>query len=286
MRTNDAIDRFLMDSQVGGIANSTLDKYRQQLTQWARSMPETLEEISYETLLEYFAAWGVGPKTRRNVITLVKQLFQYVNRVGYVDAHDPAQPLRLPRLKKQPPRFLTAAEVKRLITICRQPLLDRESDRWYVYRNVAIVVTLAETGLRVSELCNLRRCNIHLTEHYADVVVKGDKRNTVVFNERTVNALREHWDRQDGGVYCIENPNGDQVSTGGVRRLFNRLSERLGRRVYPHLLRHTCATHMIKKAVNVFYVQQQLGHESLDTTLNYTHTNIEDRVAAHRSVLD
>jgi integrase/recombinase XerC len=239
-------------------------------------MPQHIEEITPHDLLEFFSEWEVAVKTRYNVVSLVKDVFKFAVLADYLE-RSPARVVPLPKLPPaRDPGYLSFAECERLITLAEQTA----KTVYFAKRNKAIVMFLIDAGVRNLELCTLLKADVQRDR--CRVIGKGNKEREPVFGERTYRALCAHWELQSKGVYCFENPGGSRLNTGNVRRLCQRLSTHLGRRIWPHLLRHTCASLMLDKGANMRDVQEQLGHASISTTQRYTHVSADGRSRRHQ----
>ena len=284
MKITEAIQEFMDWNQLRGLSETTLANHRRRLLFFARSWPADVETITYRQLLTYFKDRDVSEKTLRNEISLAKTFFAYLVEAGHI-AQDPATLLPLPAWERPEVEVLTADEVEELIELARTPRIGGARSAWYATRNAALVIMLVDTGLRRRELCKMRRADVHLEERYALVRFgkgRGGKcQGRVVLSERTVAAVRAHWQTQKGGEWCFETYNGKPLSPKALSEIIYRLSARFGRHVHPHMLRHTCATCMLENNVNLRLVQEQLRHKNVNTTMIYTHTNLDMRIKNH-----
>lgn len=184
-----------------------------------------------------------------------------------------AEALEVPRRPARLPNFLTEEEAHRLLeTQAGHP------------RNRALLYVLGYGGLRVSEACHLDLDDVDLENQVLRVRAgKGDKDRMVVIEERTVQALREWLPVR------AEMASGDTrlfpVSTETVERVVRKAAEEAGitRKVTPHTLRHTLATTLLKRGLDIRFIQKQLGHASVATTQVYTHVDTEALKDAYRA---
>jgi site-specific recombinase XerD len=253
------------------------------LGQLAAVLPAQLSEITYQQLSDFLRGLDVAKKTRRDYIGAVKCFFEYCARAGLRQG-DPALLLPLPRYKRKPPSFQRPEFLNRMIDLAGAPRLKRAQDKWYAVRNVAVLTFIIETGVRASEACAVRRDDVFLDEYFATIKSgKGDSYRHVTFGERTVEALRAHWRLQVSGEYAFENMDGKRMSYGGVYGLVCRISERAGKRITPHQLRHSYASISVLKGVHITHIAAQLGHESIETSMIYCHVELDDRISATRA---
>ncbi len=179
---------------------------------------------------------------------------------------DTASKLTAPKRPRQMPKYLTEEEAKRLIEA------SRENPRDY-----AIISLLAYSGLRVSELCNLRFEDVDFDERIIYVRSgKGDKDRIVVVSSHVIEALQDYLlTRDDDMVYLFSSRKSDRISRTQVFRIVKRYAKKAGikKEVTPHVLRHTLATTMLRRGVDIRFIQQFLGHSSVATTQIYTHVD-------------
>ena len=176
--------------------------------------------------------------------------------------------LKAPKRPKQMPKYLTEDEVRRLIHASRDNA-----------RDYAILSLLAYSGLRVSELCNLRFEDIDLSERVVYVHSgKGDKDRIVVISEAATEAIENYlMNRTDDIQYLFSSQKSEHITRVQVFRIVRKYANRAGikKNVTPHVLRHTLATTMLRRGVDIRFIQQFLGHSSVATTQIYTHVNDE-----------
>ncbi len=190
----------------------------------------------------------------------------------------PPEELKPPKRPKQMPKYLTEEEVRRLLEAAE------ENPRDY-----AIISLLAYSGLRVSELCNLRFEDVELAERVVYVRSgKGDKDRIVVISEKAAEAIENYlMSRTDSLEYLFSTQKSEQITRVHVFRIVKKYAQKAGIRknVTPHVLRHTLATTMLRRGVDIRYIQQFLGHSSVATTQIYTHVDDEMLRKVYDSVM-
>lgn len=184
------------------------------------------------------------------------------------------EPLRLPVV-------MTIEEVGRILANVRS---TKSQEGWVSHflhiRNIAIVELLFASGIRVSELCNLRTCDVDLSVGRIRIIGKRDKERLVdICQEATITALRD-WTKIYNGANASApffiNRLRHQMSPQSVRALVRqlRINTGLGKHITPHTFRHTYATLLLEEDVDITYIQHLLGHSSISTTQIYTHVNL------------
>lgn len=201
---------------------------------------------------------GLSANTRRRTLACFRTYFKFLKNDGYI-ADNPAEDLTLPERSEGLPNYISEPDVDKIITAC------------ITLEEKAIVGLLYGGGLRASELAGVLVENIDLDRALVTIVGKGDKVRTVPVGRHAADAISSYM------TTCVE-PKGRlfELSRQDVWRLVKRVANRAGvENVYPHLFRHTFATHLMKNGAGVRIVQQMLGHDVIDTTMIYTHVSNE-----------
>ncbi len=188
---------------------------------------------------------------------------------------DPAQELKLPRQKRRLPETLSQNEITQLIENT-----NKAPDRFWALRARAMLEVAYGAGLRVSELLNLKTSDIDFVERFVRVFGKRSKERLVPLGKPALQAVkdyltlaREHYARGKITPYLFLNRRGGKLSRMGFWKIL-RLCARLAgieRRITPHILRHSFATHLLEGGADLRVVQEMLGHASIVTTQIYTH---------------
>jgi integrase/recombinase XerC len=207
---------------------------------------------------------GLEPVSVARKLAAVRSWFRFLRRRGVVD-RNPAQQIRSPRLPRKLVSFLPIDE-----TVA---LMDARHPRG-TGRDVAIVELLYASGLRVSELAGLDLRDVDLAEMTVRVLGKGRKERIVPFGEAAARALRGYLAaRGPAGGAVFLNRRGGRLTVRTVHTIVRRQARAAGivRRVSPHTLRHTFATHLLDSGADLRMIQELLGHDRLSTTQRYTH---------------
>lgn len=139
------------------------------------------------------------------------------------------------------------------------------------YRNKAMVMILLDTGLRCSELSNLKLQDVDTRRGIIKVLGKGRRERLARVGLKTQKALWHYIVRRGDSNcdYLLLNPSGDRLTRYGIEQMLCKLGKKLGFRLYPHLLRHSFAITFLRNGANTFEVQYALGHSSLEMTRRY-----------------
>jgi integrase/recombinase XerC len=209
-------------------------------------------------------------------LSALRTFFQYLVREGHLAAN-PAEGVTAPKTPRKLPNFLPVDDVFHLLDgVVAEGLLGA--------RDRALLELLYATGIRVAELVGLSGEDLHLASATARIRGKGRVEREVPITDTAVEALRTYLDLRhgagaplapDGPVFL--NARGGRLTDRSVRRILDRwvLAAALVRRVSPHTLRHTFATHLLAGGADLRAIQELLGHKSLSTTQKYTHVGIE-----------
>jgi len=203
-------------------------------------------------------------------LATVRSCLKYLARRGLVELNA-ARQVRSPKLPRRLPSFLPKDESKNL--------LDAKVDGSEAgLRDRALLELLYAAGLRVAECCGLDLDDLDRRQGSVRVMGKGGKERVVPVGDVALQAL-EAWltVRGEGGGPLFTNPRRGRLSTRGAHRIVKARARAAGidRRVSPHTLRHTFATHMLGEGADLRLIQELLGHSRLSTTQRYTHVSAE-----------
>jgi integrase/recombinase XerC len=209
----------------------------------------------------------------------LRSFFKYLVQEGYL-AQNPAEIVATPRQEKPLPNFMPVDEVFALLDI-------PDGSKTWGARDKAILETLYSTGIRVSELVGLSDGDLDFTLGIIRVLGKGSKERIVPIGEKAMDAIRECMKQRDAVVTKTEgrdvktpifvNTRGGRLTSRSVGRILEKylLQGGLWRKISPHALRHSFATHLLDAGADLRAIQELLGHASLSTTQRYTHVSID-----------
>ncbi len=274
-----------------GLAVRTVDAYVRDLSAFvafaAREGAVAPGDVDYGALRDYVAALGDlgrAPATVSRAISSLRGYFRFLLEEGVID-RDPSERLETPGAGRRLPDVLSVWEIERLLAAVTP-------DRRYAFRDRAILEVLYGCGLRVSELSGLRTRDLDLEERLVRVLGKGSKERLVPLGADAAHALRRYLrelrprlERGGSGGRVFLTRSGRPLSRMGVWKILRQYVERAGiaRRVTPHTLRHSFATHLLEGGADLASVQEMLGHADIATTEIYTHVDRSHLRQVHRT---
>ncbi len=217
----------------------------------------------------------------RNLVAL-KMFFRFLLREGYIE-DDPTLALESPRLWKKLPQTLSVDEVERILNI----IPDGEPQ--YI-RDRAIVEVLYASGLRISELVNLTLKDVNLDIGFLRCRGKGGKERIVPLGKKAIQAVRKYlqyarnYYLKRPSEYIFLNRSGNKLSRQSCWKIIKKYARLAGikKRISPHTLRHSFATHLLERGAQLRAVQEMLGHADISTTQIYTHIDREYLKQIHK----
>ena len=235
-------------------------------------------DINYDTVKEYMKylySLNIGKSSISRKLSSIRGLYNYLLREDLVKDNY-FNKISNPKKDNYLPKFLKDDELNKLFSVCKYDTAINQ-------RNSVIIELLYATGIRVSELVNIRLSDIDLNERIIKVLGKGSKERIVIFNNHTKKAIDSYlndgyhiFNKVNSG-YLILNKDGNKLSERYVRNIINKLVINAGLdiKISPHTFRHTFATDMLEDGSDLMTVKELLGHESLNTTSIYTHVTNE-----------
>jgi integrase/recombinase XerD len=226
---------------------------------------------------------GLAPTSIRRNISAVRTYFRFLVGEGEI-AQDPSDRLETPKRWLTLPDVLTVTEAERLLAA---PTLDDP----LAFRDRAMLELAYGAGLRVSEWISLGVKDAMLDDGLVRVFGKGSKERLVPIGRRAIGAvavylreLRPRLERGAGKGMLLLNAHGEPMSRMGAWKILRKYVERAGitKRVTPHTLRHTFATHLLEHGADLRAVQEMLGHADISTTQIYTHVDREYLRSVHK----
>lgn len=272
-----------------GLAQNTISAYDVDITHLltflnSRGIP--LNETSTDNLHEFLRELSdleLAPRSMARILSGIKAFYRFLRMEHYMEL-DPTELLEAPRIERNLPDVLTVEEIDAMVRAI--PVGKDESTR-----NHAIIETLYGSGLRVSELADLRLSLLNLEEGLAIVEGKGSKQRMVPLSPVSVSLIQLYLPQRmqlnikpDSSDILFLNRRGGKMSRVMVFYIIRDLAKAAGisKKVSPHTLRHSFATHLLEGGANLRAIQELLGHESIATTEIYLHV---DRSSLRRELI-
>ena len=278
-RSEELVDRFLDAIWMErGLSQNTLGAYRADLMTLGRGLSEqnkVIDEAQKSDLLDFIAdrvEGGAKPRSTARQLSSFRRFFRYILREGMRDS-DPTADIEMPRIGRTLPKTLTEDEVDALLNA-------PNTDEPLGHRDRAMLEVLYATGLRVSELINLKQSQINFNQGVLRIVGKGDRERLIPLGDESQRWLRDFingprmeilLERQTDFLFPTRR--GDRMTRQAFWHIIKRYAEKAGIRskLSPHSLRHAFATHLLNHGADLRVVQLLLGHSDLSTTQIYTH---------------
>lgn len=264
----------------------TLNAYTTDLRQFSASIPvDDISSITPSTIESYLALshQSYKPKTVKRKIASLKAFFRYLEYKDLITTN----PFNKLQIKfREPvvlPKTIPLHTVEHfLATIYRQrKLATTKYQQRNALRDAAVAELLFSTGMRISELCSLKPSSVNLYDGTILIYGKGSKeRRLQVGNSAVLKILREYREAFDKEItlcrHFFANQSGKALSDQSVRRMINKYCElaAIEQHITPHMFRHTFATCLLEADVDIRYIQEMLGHSSINITEIYTHVAV------------
>jgi integrase/recombinase XerD len=288
------IDRFLDAIWMErGLSENTLGAYRADLMALQQRLAERDVEFvraSRADILDYIA-WrvegGAKPRSTARQLSSFRRFYRYMLREGVI-AQDPTAQIAMPKIGRALPQSLTEDEVDALLGApnVSEPLGHRDR---------AMLEVLYATGVRVSELINLRLSQINLNQGVLRIIGKGDRERLIPLGDEAQDWVREFMEGPRVEIllerqteYLFPTRRGDRMTRQAFWHIIKRYAKKasVNKKLSPHTLRHAFATHLLNNGADLRVVQLLLGHSDVSTTQIYTHVareRMKDLHSRHHS---
>jgi len=262
-----------------GLSMNSIESYEFDLIQFKNfiienSINESPKKCSSSTVKRYLYKNFSNKKSRSQArsISALKSFFNYLLFEGEIHS-SPLNDVESPKIENKLPEVLTEDEIKKLISSVN---LNSE----FGQRNKTIIEVLYGTGIRVSELIDLKLSNIFFKENILKVTGKGNKERFVPLGKIALIEIKKYLNNRDKlkinskfSDILFLNRYGRQLTRSMIFKIINDSSKNaeIDKKISPHTLRHSYATHLLKNGADLRTIQLILGHESITTTEIYTH---------------
>jgi integrase/recombinase XerD len=295
------IEAYIQDHIGGNSSAKTLEWHRTALGLMHLFLKEELDithidEVEADDISAWFAHMRSSPaatgkvRSDRTIQTYARSaraFFHWLVRRGILE-HTPFERVVFPKVGRPLIQTITTEEFEKLLLVCSPPNETGPFAQRAAVRNRAILWLLYDTGIRVSELINLRVDDLDRKHGVVTVLGKGAKERRVALGQNCLRNLAYYLDKHRPGEeelaewgsagenHLFLSETRQALTKNGMEMLFKRLKKRAGiqgKRVSPHIFRHTFAMNYLIKSNDPFSLQELLGHEDLTTVLNYIHMN-------------
>ena len=247
-------------------------KLRMYMEELGLSSPKEVELSHIENFLAHLYDFKLSKTSQTRILSGVKAFFKYLLLEDAIES-SPTELIEAPKASRKLPEVLTPEEVDQLIAAI-------DLSKPYGHRNKAMLETLYSCGLRVSELVDLELSSLYFNDEFIRVIGKGNKERLVPIGKKAIKAIDLYLSvrttqpvKRESENIVFLNRRGNQLTRAMIFTIINQLAQVVGlkKKISPHSLRHSFATHLITNGADLRAVQQMLGHESILTTEIYTH---------------
>ncbi len=248
--------------------SSDLEEYNKYL----KNKKIDILSVTYKEVKEYLSylydkKYSKSSLSRK--ISTLRSFYKYLYNESLIDKN-PYIFVSLPKKEKKLPRYVNYEDLDLIFNI---PDLNTT----YGIRDRLILELLYGTGIRVSELCNIKLKDIDLKNKTIRIIGKGDKERIVLYGEYCSEILSKYLNVRENEEYLILSNNNKKINVSTVQKILKDILKKasIKKNITPHVFRHTFATHLLNEGCDILTVKELLGHSSLDTTQIYTHVSNE-----------
>lgn len=258
------------------LSDNTVNSYRDNLKQFLLFFEnKNILNLTEKDVKDFISKLNKSEKTKAHYITVLNSFYNFLIDEEKITIN-PCENIRLPKLPKKLPNYLTVEEVDKL--------LDLRLNSPLAYRNKAMLELLYSTGIRITELIELKLNNIDFNDELIRVMGKGSKERIIPLGEEAtkylmlyVNQYRNLILKTKTSNYLFVNNFGNKMTRQGFFKILKKECKNQGieKNISPHTLRHSFATHMLNNGADLRIIQELLGHSDISTTQIYTHLSRE-----------
>ncbi len=257
----------------------TVKSYTTDLTQFTSFLADEFQivddinEIRFQIIRTWIASLlekGVSPRSVNRKISTLKSYFKFLIREGVI-VENPMMKVVAPKSKKRLPVFIEEDQIESLLNEVRF------EEGFIGERNKLIIELFYVTGIRLSELINIKISDIDFQNQLIKVLGKRNKERLIPLSSSMVGELRSFIEKNQQNQFLFTNLDGKRLYAKLVYRLVNKYIGEISsvNKKSPHILRHTFATHMLNNGADINAIKELLGHATLSATQVYTHNTIE-----------
>lgn len=288
---NQLIDSFLTYlTAVKGLSKNTLESYGRDILKLAVFLEgkdiTRIDQVGYKHILDfltYLKEQGLNTRSTSRTLISVRQFFKFLLTEKFIES-DPTFLIRTPKIKMGLPETLSLEDVEKLLS---SP--DESSPEGI--RDKSMLEVLYATGIRVSELVELGLNDVNFDLGYIIAYGKGSKQRIVPIGEKAKIKLREYLDtsrpkllKSRTSPHLFVTRLGRKMTRQGFWKIIKAYSRKSGltKKISPHTLRHSFATHLLERGADLRAIQVMLGHSDISTTQIYTHVERERLKEVHK----
>lgn len=269
------------------LSNHTLVAYSNDVAQFFKFLEttyeiKTIEEISHSFVRSWIVSLmenDITPRSVNRKITTLKTFYKYLIRQGVI-TENPMLKILSPKTSKRLPVFVEKEKMDMLLDV-----VDFGEDAQGV-RNKLIIELFYATGMRLSELINLKQADIDLYSHQMKVLGKRNKERIIPFNREIKNTIEAYIEtkKEQPNVFLFEGKKGNKLNPETVYAVVKSYLSMVTTidKKSPHVLRHSFATHMLNNGADLNAIKELLGHANLQATQIYTHNTVEKLKNIHK----
>ena len=254
---------------------NTYTSYINDLYYFYIFIKKDLTKVTFEDIKDYLEHLNLKKEKTSSIrrkISSLKSFYKFLYKNNYINKKDyPLTKIAYPKMEKKLPKFIYYND---LLEIINESSKDKDG-----VRDRLIIEMLYATGVRVSELINIKINDIDFNNRRIIVLGKGNKERIVYYGEYAEEVLKEYMKTHErkNHNYLFVNSRGEKLTDRGVRYIIDNIMSKLSVKTHvtPHVLRHTFATDMLNNGCDIKVVQELLGHSSLKATEIYTHVTNE-----------
>jgi len=258
-------------------SKNTIDSYRNDLIMFDKFVNKNINSINDNDIKDYLKYLKDNKHNERSIArntSTLRSFYKFLIISKYVK-NNPMDNITSIKLSKKLPDVLTIDEINRILDI---KITDN-----YSIRNKAMLELIYASGLRVSELVNLKTYDVDTTDNIVRTMGKGSKERIIPIGEYATNALNSYLSIRDTFIkreindYLFLNNHGKKMTRQGFFKIIKKLARdnNIKKDISPHTLRHSFATHMLNNGADLRTIQELLGHSDISTTQIYTHVSTE-----------
>ena len=251
-----------------GLALNTIEAYRRDLYSFADTI-ETLEKIDRLQINSYIRSLkekNLAPTSVIRKVASLRGFFKWANSMSIIEKN-PASTLEQPKVPQRLPKVISLKEIEEILHSDLSPL------------QAVIIELLYSSGLRVSELANLKISDIDRSSKYIRCFGKGSKERIIPIGKKALESLEKYIPERDllikrfnlSTKKLLINADGRFINRQDIYNLIHKKGKEINKNISPHTLRHSFATHLLENGADLRVVQELLGHSDVSTTQLYTH---------------